>query len=189
MTPRTEHRSAPREGERQCGDLALVRDADGATLLAVIDALGHGPHAAAAAALAADHLSAAALDQGLTALVEGLHAALRGSRGAAAMIVLLAPDGRLQGCGVGNVELRTVGSRVPAVLTPGVLGASINRLRTFEGRVAAGDRLVIFSDGLSSRMELDRVRGLAPGAACDALMAQYRRPHDDSTVLITDLEA
>ena len=189
MTPRTEHRSLPREGEHECGDLALVRSHGGSTLLAVIDALGHGPHAAAAAALAADHLAAAAIDAGLLPLMEGLHAALRGSRGAAAMIVLLTPDGRLRGCGVGNVELRTVGSRVPAVLTPGVLGASINRLRTFEGRVAAGDRLVIFSDGISSRMELERVRGLAPGAACDALMAQYRRNHDDSTVLITDLEA
>ena len=189
MTPRTEHRSLPREGEHECGDLALMRATDAFTLLAVIDALGHGPHAAAAAALAAEHLNAASLDEGLIVLMEGLHAALRGSRGAAAMIVLLAPDGRLQGCGVGNVELRTVGSRVPAVLTPGVLGASINRLRTFEGRLAAGDRLVIFSDGLSSRMELERVRGLTPGAACDALMAQYRRTHDDSTVLVTDLEA
>jgi negative regulator of sigma-B (phosphoserine phosphatase) len=189
VTPRTEHRSLPREGERECGDLAIVRAHGGSTLLAVIDALGHGPHAAAAAALAADHLAAAALDGALLPLMEGLHAALRGSRGAAAMILLLAPDGRLQGCGVGNVELRTVGSRVPAVLTPGVLGASINRLRTFEGRVSTGDRLVIFTDGLSSRMELERVRGLAPGAACDALMAQYRRTHDDSTVLITDLEA
>lgn len=189
MTPRTEHRSLPREGELECGDLAIVRADGESTLLAVIDALGHGPHAAAAAALAADHLTSASLEGGLLPLVEGLHAALRGSRGAAAMIVLLAPDGRLQGCGVGNVELRTVGSRVPAVLTPGVLGASINRLRTFEGRVAAGDRLVIFSDGLSSRIDFDRVRGLAPGAACDALMAQYRRTHDDSTVLVTDIEA
>jgi phosphoserine phosphatase RsbX len=189
VTPRTEHRSVPREGERECGDIAIVRATAEATLVAVIDALGHGPHAAATAQIAATHLGEASLEQGLLPLMEGLHAALRGSRGAAAMIVLLAPDGRLQGCGVGNVELRAIGARVPAVLTPGVLGASLNRLRTFEARVASGDRLVIFSDGLSSRMELDRVRGLTPGEACDALMTQYRRTHDDSTVLVTDIEA
>jgi phosphoserine phosphatase RsbX len=189
VTPTTEHRSLPRHGEHECGDIAVVRASAQLTLLAVIDALGHGPHAAAAAAIAAEHLAETSLDQGLIMLMEGLHAALRGSRGAAGMIVLLEPDGRLQGCGVGNVELRTVGTRVPAVLTPGILGASINRLRTFEGRVAVGDRLVIFSDGISSRMELERLRGLAPGAACDALMTQYRRTHDDSTVLVTDLEA
>ncbi|MEP7123229.1 MAG: SpoIIE family protein phosphatase [Byssovorax sp.] len=179
----------PREGERECGDIAVVRAADGITLLAVVDALGHGPLAAAAARIAAKHLTEAPLASGLLPLVDGLHLALKGSRGAAAMILLLTPDGRLHGCGVGNVELRAVGSRVPSVLTPGVLGASINRLRTFEARVTVGDRLVIFSDGLSSRMELDRIRALAPGPACDALMTQYRRPHDDSTVLVTDLEA
>ncbi len=189
MTPKTEHRSVPREGEVECGDLAVTRAAEGITLLAVVDALGHGPLAAAAARLAADHLAQAPLERGLLPLMEGLHAALKGSRGAAAMIVLLASDGRLQGCGVGNVELRSIGARVPAVLTPGILGASINRLRTFEARVTAGDRLVIFTDGLSSRMELDRLRGLTPGQACDALMARYRRTHDDSTVLVTDLEA
>jgi negative regulator of sigma-B (phosphoserine phosphatase) len=189
VTPQSEHRSVPREGETECGDIAIVRATEGATLLAVIDALGHGPLAAAAARLAADHLGAAVLERGLLPLVEGLHAALKGSRGAAGMILLLAPDGRLHGCGVGNVELRSIGSRVPSVLTPGILGASINRLRTFEARVAAGDRLILFSDGLSSRMDLASVRGLAPGAACDALMAQYRRTHDDSTVLVTDIEA
>ena len=189
MTPRTEHRSLPRNGEQECGDIAVVRAEAEATLIAVIDALGHGPHAAATAQIAAKHLGEASLDGGLLPLVEGLHVALRGSRGAAAMILLLAPDGRLQGCGVGNVELRSVGSRVPAVLSPGVLGASISRLRTFEARVTSGDRLVIFSDGLSSRMELDRVRGLTPGEACDALMTHYRRTHDDSTVLVTDIEA
>ncbi len=189
MTPQTEHRSVPRQGERECGDIVVVRASAEVTLIAVIDALGHGPHAAATAQIAAKHLGEASLDSGILPLIEGLHAALRGSRGAAAMILLLAPDGRLQGCGVGNVELRTIGTRVPAVLTPGVLGASINRLRTFEARVASGDRLVIFSDGISSRMELDRIRGLTPGEACDALMTQYRRTHDDSTVLVTDLEA
>jgi negative regulator of sigma-B (phosphoserine phosphatase) len=189
VTPRTEHRCVPREGEQQCGDIAVVRASAELTLIAVIDALGHGPHAAATAKIAADHLEAAALDCGIHRLVEGLHAALRGSRGAAAMIVLLRSDGRLEGCGVGNVELRCIGSRVPSVLTPGVLGASITRLRAFNAYVASGDRLVMFSDGLSSRMDLDRVRALTPGDACDALMTQYRRAHDDSTVLVTDLEA
>jgi phosphoserine phosphatase RsbX len=189
VTPRTEHRSVPREGEVECGDVAVVRAEAEATLFAVIDALGHGPHAAATARTAAEHLAAAPLDRGVQHLMEGLHASLRRSRGAAAMICLVTPDGRIQGCGVGNVELRVIGSRVPSVLTPGVLGASVNRIRTFEARLALGDRLVIFTDGLSSRMDLESVRGLAPGEACDALMAQYRRTHDDSTVLVTDIEA
>jgi negative regulator of sigma-B (phosphoserine phosphatase) len=189
VIPKVEHRSVPRQGETECGDIAVQRTDAGTTLLAVIDALGHGPHAASAARIAADHLAAVALDRGILHVVETLHAVLRGSRGAAAMLCVINVDGLLQGCGVGNVELRAIGSRVPAVLTPGILGASINRLRTFESRLSVGDRLIIFSDGLSSRMDLDRVRGLSPGEACDVLMAEYRRSHDDSTVLVTDIEA
>jgi phosphoserine phosphatase RsbX len=189
VTPRTEHRSVPRQDELECGDIAVVRAAAEATLVAVIDALGHGPFAATAARIAADHLATAPLDRGVQSVMESLHISLRGSRGAAAMICILTADGRLEGCGIGNVELRAIGSRVPVLLTPGVLGTSIKRMRTFEARLAPGDRLVIFTDGLSSRMDLDRVRGLPPGEACDVLMAQYRRTHDDSTVLVTDIEA
>jgi phosphoserine phosphatase RsbX len=189
VTLKVDHLSVPRNGETECGDIAVVRTGGDFALLAVIDALGHGPLAAAAARIASDLLEKAPLDRGVLHLIELLHAALRGSRGAAAMICILSADGRLQGCGVGNVEMRTVGSRVPTVLTPGILGASVNRLRTFEARVVPGDRLVLFSDGISSRMDLGSVRGLAPAGACDVLMTQYRRTHDDSTVLVTDIEA
>jgi negative regulator of sigma-B (phosphoserine phosphatase) len=189
VTLNVEHLSVPREGETECGDIAVVRIEADFMLLAVIDALGHGPLAAAAAHIAAELLDTAPLDRGVLHLMETLHGALRGSRGAAAMLCILTPDGRLQGCGVGNVEMRTTGSRVPTVLTPGILGASVNRLRTFEARVVPGDRLVLFSDGLSARMDLASVRALPPAGACEALMTQYRRSHDDSTVLVTDIEA
>ena len=189
MTLKAEHLCVPRQGETECGDIAVVRTDADVSLLAVIDALGHGPHAATAARIAAELLAVAPLDRGVLHLMESLHAALRGSRGAAAMLCLLSTDGRLQGCGVGNVEMRTVGSRVPTVLTPGILGASVNRLRTFEARVVPGDRLVLFSDGISSRMDLGSVRGLSPAGACDVLMTQNRRTHDDSTLLVIDIEA
>jgi negative regulator of sigma-B (phosphoserine phosphatase) len=189
VTLKAEHLCVPRQGETECGDIAVVRTDADVSLLAVIDALGHGPHAATAARIAAELLAVAPLDRGVLHLMESLHAALRGSRGAAAMLCLLSTDGRLQGCGVGNVEMRTVGSRVPTVLTPGILGASVNRLRTFEARVVPGDRLVLVSDGISSRMDLGSVRGLSPAGACDVLMTQNRRTHDDSTLLVIDIEA
>ena len=166
MMLKADHLCVPRQGETECGDVAVIRAEAEFSLLAV-----------------------APLDRGVLQLMESLHAALRGSRGAAAMLCILAADGRLQGCGVGNVEMRTVGSRVPIVLTPGILGASVNRLRTFEARVVPGDRLVLFSDGISSRMDLGSVRGLSPAGACDVLMTQNRRTHDDSTLLVIDIEA
>ncbi|MFT3768491.1 MAG: phosphoserine phosphatase [Minicystis sp.] len=178
----------PREGEQENGDTVVVRHGDGVSLLGVIDALGHGTRAATAAAAASRYLSSAPLDRGLLHVVEGLHENLRGTRGAAAMLLFLGGK-RLEGCGVGNVEVRGQGTRVPAVLTPGILGAQLGRLKIFEAALAERGRIIIFSDGISGRMALDDIAGQPPRDACRALMDRYRRPGDDATVLVTDFEA
>jgi hypothetical protein len=97
--------------------------------------------------------------------------------------------GRVEGCGVGNVELRVLSSRVPVILTPGILGVSLNRTRVFEGPVGAGARFILFSDGISPRMELDRYEKLPVETACKTMVERYRRTHDDATLLIADVEA
>jgi hypothetical protein len=47
---------------------------------------------------------------------------------------------------------------------------------------------VLFSDGISSRMEVESVRGLGPADACERIMRDHRLAHDDATVLVADLE-
>ncbi|MEZ4307062.1 MAG: hypothetical protein R3F14_03325 [Polyangiaceae bacterium] len=121
-------------------------------------------------------------------MTEGLHDALRGTRGAAAMCVVVRGN-HLTGCGVGNVELRATRTRVPVVLTPGILGVSLRRPRRFESTLSSAGRLLIFSDGISPRMDLDRVDRLPPEPACRALVERYRRNHDDATLLVADLHA
>jgi len=183
-----EHLSIPREGETWNGDAVVVRPYERGTMFAVVDALGHGEHAAVVAKMATECLEQAPLEGGVRELVETLHRKLRGSRGAAAMLCLF-EDGRLEGCGVGNVELRSIRTRVPVVLSPGILGGTINRIRIFEAQLSPGDRLVLFSDGISSRIDLDACRGISAAQACRTLMERHRRSHDDATVLITDIEA
>lgn len=182
-----EYLTLAKEGEQENGDAAVVRRWNDGVLLAVIDALGHGVLAAAAAAAATAFLDAVTPEQGLREIMEGLHERLRGTRGAAAMVLLFQP-GRVQGCGVGNVELRTYKGRVPAVLSPGVLGASLSRLHVFEGRPSPGARLVMFSDGITARFDDDVARGLPVAETCRVIMDRHRRPHDDATVLVTDIE-
>jgi negative regulator of sigma-B (phosphoserine phosphatase) len=177
----------PREGERENGDAVVVRRGDEGVLLAVVDALGHGAVAAEVAAAAVAYLDLAPVERGVTTIMEGLHARLRGTRGAAAMVLILSA-GRLVGCGVGNVELRSSKRRVPVILSPGVLGASLGRIHTFEAPLAAGDRLVVFSDGIAGRFEAELSRGLPGPETCRAIMDRHRRPHDDATVLVTDIE-
>lgn len=180
--------SLPKLGESVSGDAVITRVEQGATLLAVVDSLGHGHPAAVVADRARAYLDTVPLDKNARSLTEGLHDALRGTRGAAAMCCLI-KNGKLEGCGVGNVELRTLTSRVPVVLTPGILGVSLQRTRVFEGALVAHTRLFLFSDGLSPRMDLLMCERLSTEESCKALMERYRRSHDDATLLVVDVES
>lgn len=176
----------PKEGERECGDAVVVRPTDDGVMIAVIDALGHGERAAAVARDAMVALGDVALDRGVAHVIDDLHRRLAGGRGAAGLVAILRGR-RLEVCGVGNVDLRIRGAKIPVALTPGVLGGTMNRQRVFSGDLSPGVRVVMFSDGISARLDLDAVADLDPRAACHALMGSHRRAHDDATVLVADV--
>jgi negative regulator of sigma-B (phosphoserine phosphatase) len=182
------HRTRPKDGERANGDAVVLRQDGERALLAVIDGLGHGELAALAAARAVDYLQGWSLDAELLTAMQGMHDALRGTRGAAASLVLLQGPA-LVCCGVGNVEIRCLGAKVPILPSPGVLGARVLQFRICRGELAPGCRLVLFSDGISQRSPLDALRRLDPEALCDELMVNHRKPSDDATVVVCDLEA
>jgi len=183
------HVTRPKTGEVANGDSLVVRVSDTHSLLAVVDALGYGPPAAEAAERAVRYLEAVDVAQDVRAIMSGLHSELRHSRGAAAMICRITQSGRsahVEGCGVGNVELRTSSSSLPVVLSPGILGGSVRQFRVFHGELPT--RLVFFSDGISARFAIDSLRRLTPQEACARLMSEHGRSHDDATVLIADCE-
>lgn len=167
--------------------MVVVRVTEAAALVAVVDALGHGPTAADIAVRARDHLMGTPLDEAMAKTIERLHEALRGTRGAAAMVALLR-DGAIEGCGVGNVELRTLGGSVPVVQSPGILGVRVRRYNVFSARLEPGTRLVLFSDGISAHAQLAQTEGMEPGDACEYIFRGYRRAHDDASVLIVDVK-
>ncbi len=174
-------------GETRSGDTVVVRHEGDLTLVAVIDVLGHGARAADVADRAEAHLHEVALGHDAHRLMESLHHALRGTRGAAATFYLF-ERGRIRGCGIGNVELRTQGSSVPVFLNPGIIGQNVRQIRTFEADLRPGDRMILFSDGISSRADLNRVRNLTPDIACRTMFSEHRKAHDDATLVIADVE-
>jgi negative regulator of sigma-B (phosphoserine phosphatase) len=183
------HSTVPRSGETDNGDAVVIRTVAGTLLVAVIDALGHGSAAAETAAVGVAYLQGLEEAGPLRGIVEGLHARLRGTRGAAAMICLIPPDGsRLSACSVGNIELRSLRDRIPVMNTPGILGSRLRNVRVFEAPLQAGERLVIFSDGISPALCAAHASGRAGLAACDELMRQHRRKEDDATVAIIDVK-
>lgn len=187
MSVLVEHLCQPADGESRSGDAVVVRREHDLLLLGVIDALGHGNRAADVADTAAEHLRTAPLPASAGELMESLHAALRGSRGAAATLLLV--DGaRLSGCGVGNVEVRAQGAEVPVFLNPGILGQHVRRMRVFDAELHPGARLACFSDGFSSSANFDEVRRHAARDACHLLFQRHRKGHDDASLALLDFE-
>jgi negative regulator of sigma-B (phosphoserine phosphatase) len=178
------HRSRPFPGETANGDRPVALERDGCTLLAVIDALGHGPRAEEAAILALRALDAWA-GGSLSSAFDAVDVALRGSRGAAMTAVLFGTAG-IEAAGIGNVALRSSGFAIPFVQTPGVLGAQRRALRLAQAPRATG-RLLLASDGISTRLDFERVMALEPDAACEHLLDAHGSSHDDATALIVDV--
>lgn len=180
--------SRPKVGELVCGDTALVRSHQDRMLVAVVDALGHGPIAHEIANNALATLQQVPLDIQVIDVLSSLHRALRGSRGAAAMVCMLHGTS-LQGCGVGNVELRCSHCTLPVMLSPGILGVNVRRYRVFQGSLQPGARLFIFSDGITTRLSVDAYFGKSAEDTSRAILENESYAHDDATILVVDVEA
>ena len=183
------HISLPKPGERENGDAVVVRhDEQGRAMLVVVDALGHGAGAAQVSELLVGRLSSLPLDTPVLEAMHAAHDALRGTRGAAATICMLAGT-RFEACAVGNVHLLCANCEVPLVLSPGILGHQVSRFRVAQVELRTGSRVALLSDGVSLRFRLEELRHLAPAEACDFIIQRYRRQEDDATVLVADLKA
>ncbi len=175
----------PANGETSCGDAyAIVRR--GRRLLVVLaDGLGHGPEAARAAHAFCSHAEAEA-DRPLDAILASADRIIAGTRGVAAALLRLDPPGHFEYAGVGNIVLRVL-SRTPIhpLSVAGTLGRrSARRLRCERYAVDEGDLLVMHSDGVSGRYELERLRGTPPDRVARELLEVHGRPHDDATCLV-----
>jgi hypothetical protein len=84
----------PKSGETVSGDGWALMSRRGRHALFVVDGLGHGPDAAAAAR-AALGAAASPMERSVTDLMAAVHDALRSTRGAAAAVALLDPEKEL----------------------------------------------------------------------------------------------
>jgi negative regulator of sigma-B (phosphoserine phosphatase) len=181
------HASVPAAGERENGDKAIYRAEGSGHLVAVVDGLGHGAGAHEASSAAEAYLASASLAAPLSAIMEGIHDALSRTRGAAATVCLLRP-GKIEVCAVGNVELRSGRLRLPLVASPGVLGTRVAKFRICETVIEKPARIILFSDGISSRVRFEEHAALTPKELCQHTMSEHRRDYDDCTILVADIE-
>lgn len=179
----------PRPGERVSGDLAFTRPLPAGLLVAVIDGLGHGPAAAEAAAQAAAALEGAPESNTLAALVERCHRSVRKTRGIVISLALLDPGGgTMSWLGVGNVEAvlvhATSSRRETLAVRPGVVGQRLPALRAASLPLAAGDALVLASDGLRRGLAGELPAGTGARQAAEQLLAAGATGEDDAVVLV-----
>jgi negative regulator of sigma-B (phosphoserine phosphatase) len=173
----------PRIGEVSSGDAGAVRTVDGVTWVLLVDALGHGPVAAEAAARAVDEHQSFPAALSVEAAFARLHARLAGSRGAAATLLRFG-ERSLGFGGVGNVSLRTlVGPQVPFVPASGILGWRSLQMRCGELQLSGSGRLLLSSDGIVPSPPLAQLASLSAETMCQVLIAEHSLERDDATVI------
>ncbi|MDT5156615.1 MAG: hypothetical protein QOH51_972 [Acidobacteriota bacterium] len=181
--------SRPHPGEEMNGDAYFIGRHEGETLLAVVDGLGHGRGAREAAQAATDVLEQWR-GEPLDELILGVHDALRATRGAVMGAVVLDPAREsFTYAGVGNIEVRVLGSTDPARPIPsnGTLGARLSNVRVWPHRWTEGTTLVLASDGISATWDITAYPGLAvksPQLLAGILLRDFNRISDDATVLV-----
>jgi hypothetical protein len=181
--------SRPYPGEQVNGDGWTVQWHAGRCRVAVIDGLGHGPHAAAATERAREALLLHP-DLGPVAALARCHTALAGTRGAAISIATIDPAaGRLVYAGVGNVEaqLWQAGASQRPVAYRGIVGVQHRTLRAFDFSLATDWWLLLYTDGISTRLDVAELAAAldhGPQAAADAVLARWGRATDDATVVV-----
>ena len=182
----------PFQGETVSGDRHLVTEHPDGLLIAVIDGLGHGPEAAAAAAVAVSAL-VEHHHEPVISLLKRCHEALRLTRGVAMTLAAVnATYSTITWLGVGNVEsllLRADKDAAPAqddvMLFPGVVGHQMPSLRAIVTPVAAGDLLVLYTDGIRRDfLNEPPIPGHSPQRIADRICAKYNKGTDDALVLV-----
>lgn len=179
----------PRPGEDWNGDAYFIGEHKGDVLLVVVDGLGHG-HGAQEASKAAVEVLTDWEGEPLDDLIWGMHDSLRSTRGAVAGAVIV--DRQRENfyyAGVGNVEVRVIGSREPVRPIPsnGTLGARLSQVKVWPHPFTEGMTFVLATDGLSTAWDIAAYPGLhlrSPQIIAGVLARDYGRASDDVAVLV-----
>ena len=178
-------------GQSQSGDRHLVQPYTNGLLVAVVDGLGHGEQAAAAADLAVTTLIKHA-PESVIALLGLCHDALRKTRG---VVMSLASfnelDRALTWMGIGNVEgmvIRAEGSphsrHEYLLLRGGVVGAQLPSLGASIIPLMQGDTLVFTTDGIRGGFAKKLFASDPPQVMADRILAKYSKGSDDALVFV-----
>ncbi len=177
-------------GQHEIGDRHAIVHFDDGVLVAVVDGLGHGGEAAAAARIATEVFEQNA-EQSVITLVQLCHERLKATRGVVVSLASFrASDSTVTWLGVGNVEgvllhrdpYGTVNQEV-LPLRGGVVGDQLPPLVASIVPVSRGDTLIFVTDGVRLGFA-EGLRAYSVQATADAVLSRFARATDDALVLV-----
>jgi anti-sigma regulatory factor (Ser/Thr protein kinase) len=177
-------------GEQVSGDGWAITSQGQRTTMALFDGLGHG-QGAADATLAALRSFSANSGRSPGDMLDPMHEALRSTRGAAVGVVTIDVSAQqLRFAGVGNCSAsihRGTGTRSSGLASQnGTLGVKLPRVNELTYEWSPDAVLIMHTDGLSTRWNLDDYPGLFrrhPSVIAGLLYRDFTRNRDDVTVL------
>jgi anti-sigma regulatory factor (Ser/Thr protein kinase) len=181
--------SVPIRGESICGDGWATKSTADNVYLMVVDGLGHGTFAAAAAR-EAERVLAQTQSSSPVAILQDCHDALRKTRGAAVAIAAINKEkGTLSFAGLGNISATLLNQKGRRGIAShnGTAGHHMSKLQEFTLPWDEDSTLIMHSDGLISRWDLELYPGLGSKHASLIAAVLYRdfdRERDDVTILV-----
>jgi phosphoserine phosphatase RsbX len=177
-------------GQPKSGDCHVVKPFPNGALVAVLDGIGHGEEACAAAEAAVDLLAKNAQDN-IISLLKRCHEVLRGTRGAVMSLASInGVEGAMTWSGVGNVEGLLVRSdhgtpqRESLLLRAGVLGHQLPALQAAVIPVQAGDTLIFTTDGIRGGFNYASRLKHSPEQIAKYILSEQSKGNDDALVLV-----
>jgi len=179
--------SKPRQDEDVSGDAYFIKRFSSSVIFSIVDALGHGKEANKTALNVLEILEANYREP-LHRIIELTHKNLISSRGAAmALCKIDFKAKRLEHVSIGNVETRVYGTAEPVrpICYNGTLGMAMENYRVIDYPYVEGSTIVMFSDGISGRFDLDpSMLRKTPQEISYYIFDVYKRNIDDATVLV-----
>ncbi len=180
-----------RPGEAESGDRHVSRRFRRGALVAVIDGLGHGAEAAEAASIAIAAINLRPQDSVIT-LVRRCHEQLLKTRGIVMSIATLdRRDETITWLCVGNIKsiLLRADRNWPRnceylMQRSGVVGSKLPPLQASVTPIAAGDTLIMSTDGIRTGYAQHLPLASRPQQIADHILARYHDGTDDALVLV-----
>lgn len=184
-----------RSGELESGDRHIVECFDEGGRIVVLDALGHGPHAARTAAVASRLLAGQALASPAS-LIRSCHRQMRGTRGITVCLAAFQWSTQcLNWLGIGSGLGVLVRSKLPGrhAITPllvraGVVGDRLPDLTAITYPFECGDTLILTTDGIQVSFTDALPSRDHPEVLARRILEGYGKDSDDALVLVARRE-